>query len=41
MQVPTLVSGFADRVVVGEVHAKAKHRVFWVPYSRFGLVQDR
>jgi len=41
MQVPTLVSAFAGRVVVGEVHAKAKHRVFWVPYSRFGLVQDR
>jgi hypothetical protein len=27
MQVPTLVSRFAGRVV-GEVHAKAKHRVF-------------
>lgn len=39
MQVPTLVSAFAGRVVVGEVHAKAKHRVFLVRYSRSGLVQ--
>jgi len=36
MQVPTLVSGFAGRVVA-EVRAKAKHRMFLV-HSRFGLV---
>jgi len=29
---------FAGRVV-GEVRAKAKHRVFLVRYSRFGLVE--